>query len=62
MRAFCAANGIPFLALSPDMLRFNESTGKPLHGFGGRGHGHFNLDGHRVAADSIAGRLSTLLP
>lgn len=62
MQAFCAANGIPFLALSPDMLRFNESTCRPLHGFGGRGNGHFNLDGHRVAADSIAGRLRTLLP
>lgn len=61
MREFCAANGIPFLAISPEMIRFNESTGKPLHGFDGRGNGHFNHDGHRVTAGAIAGRLKALL-
>jgi hypothetical protein len=62
MRAFCAANGIPFLALSPEMRRFNESGDRLLHGFDGTGDGHYNLDGHRVAAAAIAARLRTLLP
>lgn len=62
LRDFCAANGIPFLALSPGMRRFNAATGRFLHGFGGSGDGHYNLDGHRLAADAIAGRLRELLP
>jgi hypothetical protein len=62
LRDFCAANGIPFLALSPQMRLFNEATGRFLHGFGGSGDGHYNQDGHRVAADAIAGRLRTMLP
>lgn len=62
LRDFCKSMGIPFLALSPDMIRYSESTGKMLHGFDGRGHGHFNADGHRVAADSISNRLKVMLP
>jgi len=62
MRVFCESNSIPFLAISPDMIRFNESTGKLLHGFDGKGEGHFNADGHRVAANAIARRLKAMLP
>jgi len=62
MRVFCESNSIPFLALSPDMIRFNESTGKSLHGFDGKGSGHLNEDGHRVTADAIARRLTAMLP
>jgi len=62
IQAFCKFNGIPFLALSPDMIRYNQSTGNLLHGFDGRGQGHFNINGHKVAADSISGRLKRMLP
>ena len=62
VRAFCAASGISFLALSPDLSRFNAASGRFLHGFDGSGDGHFNLDGHREAAESIARRLRTMLP
>ena len=62
LRDFCASSGIPFLALSPEMIRFHDSSGRPLHGFDGRGDGHYNQDGHRVAAAAIAGRLRALLP
>lgn len=62
LQAFCAANGIPFVALSQDLLRFNESSGKFLHGFDGSGDGHYNVDGHRLAAEAVAARLRELLP
>jgi hypothetical protein len=62
MRGYCESNGIPFLALSPDMIRINESTGKLLYGFEGKGSGHLNQDGHRVTAEAIAGRLKAMLP
>jgi hypothetical protein len=61
LRNFCESIGIPFLAISPDMIRYSEATGKMVHGFDGRGHGHFNADGHRVAAGSISGRLKVML-
>jgi lysophospholipase L1-like esterase len=59
---FCQSHGIPFLALSPDMIAYNKTTGRLLHGFGGKGNGHFNQDGHRVAAEAISNRLKAILP
>lgn len=61
IRAFCITNGIPFFALSPDFLNFNDKTGKPLHGFHGIDNGHFNWDGHRMAAEAIAVQINILL-
>ena len=61
LRNFCESIGIPFLAISPDMIRYSEATGKMVHWFDGRNYGHFNADGHRVAAGSISGRLKVVL-
>src|SRR3989339_586837 len=62
LRTFCESSGIPFLGISKDMIQYNMSTNKLLHGFDERGHGHFNADGHRIAADSIGRRLKVMLP
>jgi len=53
---FAARNQIAALALAPLMQPLAESSGTFLHGFAnsGMGRGHWNRDGHRVAADLIA--------
>jgi hypothetical protein len=56
---FAKRHGIAAVTLAPDMQRFAEETGAYLHGFPniGMGQGHWNEDGHRIAAQLIAHRL-----
>jgi hypothetical protein len=59
LAALAAASGFEALPLAPEMQRMAEESGAFFHGFGdaGLGRGHWNPDGHRVAADLIARRL-----
>lgn len=56
---FAARNGIAAVTLAPQMQRLAEKSRAYLHGFpnSGMGRGHWNADGHRVAADLIAEHL-----
>lgn len=49
--------GFPVLALGPVFQRHADEHGRHLHGFAksGWGIGHWNADGHRLAADALAG-------
>ena len=60
LAGYCASRGIPFLSLGPEMRRFNQHSGRNVHGFAGR-DGHYNPDGHRIAAAAIGTRLSAML-
>jgi hypothetical protein len=53
IEALARARGFAAVALAPAMQR----RGELLHGFDGRGLGHWNTRGHRVAADIIAASL-----
>ena len=46
---------IPFLPLGPDLQRLADSKSLVLHGFEGQspGHGHWNSQGHRLAAQVL---------
>jgi hypothetical protein len=54
--AFGRAEGIPVLALAPDLQRLAEREGAYLHGFANTppGEGHWNERGHAAAAERIA--------
>lgn len=53
LAGFAKRRGIPFLPLTSRMDRL--AAGKALHGFGPHlGFGHWNEDGHRLAADLLA--------
>ena len=51
-----ASRRIPYLALGPLLQRQADQQGLTLHGFSGQapGEGHWNTDGHRLAAAAIA--------
>ena len=51
-----AARRIPYLPLGPLLQRHADERGITLHGFSGQapGEGHWNADGHRLAAAAIA--------
>ncbi len=51
-----AKRQIPYLPLAPDLQRQADQAGLLLHGFKGQspGEGHWNANGHRLAADLIA--------
>ena len=53
---FGKRNGVPVLPLAPSMQRLAEERGAFFHGFEnvGIGRGHWNAEGHRVAAELIA--------
>jgi len=53
---FGKRNGVPVLPLAPPMQRLAEERGAFFHGFEnvGIGRGHWNAEGHRVAAELIA--------
>lgn len=57
--AFAADKAIPALTLAPGMQARAEASGVALHGFANAqpGFGHWNEEGHRVAAELIAQRL-----
>lgn len=47
-------NGINFLKLMPVLNDYHLKTGRYLHGFGStRGRGHWNENGHQIAAENI---------
>lgn len=56
---FARRRGIDALALAPAMQAIAEAGQVHLHGFAhsGLGRGHWNADGHRVAAELIAAHL-----
>jgi hypothetical protein len=55
-------NGFPVLTLAPLLRQYVDETGAYLHGFGqSRGTGHWNVEGHRVAAHLISKALRKLL-
>jgi hypothetical protein len=56
---FGKRSGVPVLPLAPEMQRLAEERGAFFHGFenGGIGRGHWNPEGHRVAAQLIARRI-----
>lgn len=55
--AFAARENIPVITLLDPFREFTESNGALLHGFDGRGTGHWNRQGHRLAGNIIANRL-----
>lgn len=59
LAAFTAREAIAHLPLTPLLRAHAESTGRCVHGFLGATPcgGHWNEEGHRVAATAIAGRI-----
>lgn len=54
MLRLCEEHGIACVDLVPPLLAFHRATARYVHGFGSNpGSGHWNEDGHRVAAESI---------
>jgi hypothetical protein len=64
LERFAARAGIRAIALAPEMQRLAEQTGAYFHGFerSGMGRGHWNAQGHHVAAELIARRLCSEAP
>ena len=52
LAALAAADGYAYLALTPALAERARRTGRVLHGAGG--FGHWNREGHRVAAELLA--------
>src|SRR4051812_14920762 len=61
---FGARNGIRAVTIAPEMQRIAEERGTYFHGFDnvGMGRGHWNAQGHRLAADLIARELCSATP
>lgn len=59
LTGFAREHGIGALALAPEMQPAAEARQTHFHGFAnvGMGRGHWNADGHRMAAELIARRL-----
>ncbi|HEX8706990.1 MAG TPA: SGNH/GDSL hydrolase family protein [Pyrinomonadaceae bacterium] len=58
IRSLCQRNEIPVLTLAPALQAYAEQNGVFLHGFGKDiGNGHWNIAGHQLAGELIAGRL-----
>jgi hypothetical protein len=53
IRQFAESKGIPCLVLAPAFLDYQKKTGRRLHGFGNVSRGHWNAEGHRLAADLL---------
>lgn len=65
LEPFAREHGIPFLRLTPIFRETYAKTREPLYGFGGGGnHGHWNANGHELAAASLRSFLESegLLP
>jgi len=61
-RALGEREGFPVLNLAPELQRLADERKVFLHGFGrGRGNGHWNEDGHRIAGEMLAENLCGLL-
>jgi hypothetical protein len=50
---FANEHGVPFLKLMPAFRFHHLKTGQYLHGFTSRHEGHWNREGHRLAAELI---------
>lgn len=62
LRALGEREGIPVLALAPELQAYAEQHNVYLHGFGSTiGSGHWNAEGHRVSGESLAQKLCTEL-
>jgi hypothetical protein len=59
LEAFARGKGIDVVALAPEMQKISQAESRYLHGFDKArpGIGHWNEQGHRVAAEIIARRL-----
>jgi len=59
---FSRRNGIDAVPLAPEMQRLAEARKAYFYGFqeSGMGRGHWNAEGHRVAADIISRRLCAM--
>jgi lysophospholipase L1-like esterase len=53
LEEFAQQHGISFLKLMPLFLEYHLKTGKYLHGFGSGDGGHWNENGHCLAAEKI---------
>lgn len=55
---------VPYLPLAPELRQRADREGLTLHGFPGQrpGMGHWNKDGHRLAAELLAQRLCAASP
>lgn len=64
LEEFAKQKGIIALKLMPEFREYHLQTGKDLHGFGSSGVGHWNENGHRLAAEEILNFLQqqNLLP
>lgn len=59
LQGLLAPLGVPYLPLAPDLQQRADRLGLTLHGFKSQqpGLGHWNPDGHRLAAELLAERL-----
>jgi hypothetical protein len=59
LQGLLAPLGVTYLPLAPDLQQRADRQGLTLHGFKGQqpGLGHWNPDGHRLAAELLAERL-----
>jgi hypothetical protein len=55
--ALAARIRAPFLDTAPALGRHAQEQRQPVHGFDGRGAGHWNEVGHRLAGELTAGKL-----
>jgi hypothetical protein len=61
IREFCEHENIPVVTLAPAMQKYADINKIFLHGFGeDMGNGHWNTNGHRVAAELTAQQLCGL--
>jgi hypothetical protein len=62
LREFCEHEKISLMTLAPVMQQYADKNRVFLHGFGEQiGNGHWNLDGHRLAAELTAQGVCDLL-
>lgn len=57
IKALGAREGFPVLTLAPAFRQHAERHRVFLHGFDGKGRGHWNSEGHRLAGELIAQKL-----
>jgi hypothetical protein len=57
LEQFSKREQIEFLDLMPTFREYHRKTGTYLHGFGSNLSGHWNENGHRLAAEAIFGFL-----
>jgi vacuolar-type H+-ATPase subunit F/Vma7/lysophospholipase L1-like esterase len=61
LEGFAREHRIPFLMLVPHLRKWSEHEGRCVHGFANAApcSGHWNEDGHRVAAEAVANWICT---